>query len=240
MNYDQRTADLLRKAFSLHEGQIERLYRFAPEEISNPDLIPKLEYLTENHPPIDWSDKDVLSLICRGFFMMSYNHPLLCASVPERMGFTEKEREKYNAQILDWGRTEDPRPLKPLLAQLCDGELAEKIVRELCFPAARVGCDSIRSVCERLLSYPVRVSPEWFGSHWFLLFSVYADPCRILDELDKRFRQEHVMEVFMSDDEWSRIGYAVNGGLIGEMKLNPHYADERLEEAEKKFAAYRL
>ena len=131
------------------------------------------------------------------------------------------------------------RPLKPLLAQLCGEERAEEIVKELPGPV-RTGPDEAERICRRLLSYPVRIDPEWFGTRWFLLTSPYADPCRILDELDRRFRPEHVMEVFISDDEWSRIGYGLAGGLVVGMKLDPRYADRRLEEAERRFAAYRL
>ena len=135
--------------------------------------------------------------------------------------------------------TNEYRPLKPLLAELCGEKHAEKIVKQLPAPA-RVTPEEVRKICERLLSYPVRIDPEWFGTWWFLLTSPYADPCRVLDELDRRFRPEHVMEVFMSNEEWSRIGYGLGGGLIVEMWLNPHYADELFEEAERRFAAYRL
>jgi len=132
-------------------------------------------------------------------------------------------------------------PLKSLLAELCGGEegRAEEIVKE--YPCTvRVPPVEARRICERLLSYPVRIDPVWFGDFWFLLFSCYADPCRVLDELDRRFLPEHVMEVFASNGGWSRIGYGLGGGLVAEMKLNPRCADEMFEEAERRFAAYRL
>ena len=137
--------------------------------------------------------------------------------------------------------TNEYRPLKQTLAELCNGDetRAEEIVKEFPHPA-RVGAEEAGRICERLLSYPVRIDPKWFGEYWFLLFSCYADPCRILDELDKRFRPEHVMEVFVSREDWGRIGYGLGGGLVVEMKLNPHCAEEAFEEAEKAFAAYRL
>ena len=133
------------------------------------------------------------------------------------------------------------RALKPLLTALCGGDeaRAEEIVKELPHPT-RVLPEEAERICERLLSYPVRIDPAWFKDYWFLLFSCYADPCCILDELDKRFQPEHVMEVFISNDEWSRIGYGLNGGLVGEMRLYPRYADEMFEEAERRFAEYRL
>ena len=136
--------------------------------------------------------------------------------------------------------TNEYRPLKPLLIALCGGNesRAEEILKEIPHPA-RVGPEESRRICGRLLSYPVRIDPAWFGDYWFLLFSCYADPCRVLDELDKRFRPEHVMEVFVSNNGWSRIGYGLGGGLVGEMRLYPRYADEMFEEAEKRFDAYR-
>ena len=137
--------------------------------------------------------------------------------------------------------TNEYRPLKPMLTELCGGDedRAEAIVGQ--FPhSARVCAETSRKICERLLSYPEPISPVWFGDCWFLLFSCYADPIRILDELDKRFRPEHVMEVFMSRDDWGRIGYGLNGGLAAAMKLNPRCADEAFEEAETKYETYRL
>ena len=137
--------------------------------------------------------------------------------------------------------TNEYQTLKPMLTALCGGDeaRAEEIVKELPHPA-RVGAEGAGRICERLLSYPVRIDPVWFGDYWFLLFSCYADPCRILDELDKRFPPEHIMEVFTSREDWGRIGYGLGGGLVAAMKLDPRYADEALEEAEKAFASYRL
>lgn len=137
--------------------------------------------------------------------------------------------------------TNEHRSLISMLTELCGGDEARaaEIAKELTNPP-RVCAEEAGRICERLLSYPVRIAPAWFGDYWFLLFSCYADPCRILDELDKRFKPEYVMEVFMSREDWGRIGYGLGGGLVAAMKLNPHYADEALEEAEKKFAAYRL
>lgn len=112
-------------------------------------------------------------------------------------------------------------------------------MRELPHPA-RVLPEEAKRTCERLLAYPVRIDPPWFGEFWFLLFSRYADPCRVLDELDGRFRPEHVMEVFTSREDWGRIGYGLGGGLVAGMKLNPRYADEAFAEAEEKYASYRL
>lgn len=136
--------------------------------------------------------------------------------------------------------TSEYRPLKPLLTALCGGneDRAEEILKELSHPT-RVSAEESGRICERLLSYHIQIDPVWFKDYWFLLFSCYADPCRVLDELDKRFRPEHVMEVFVSNDEWSRIGYGLSGGLVGEMRLYPHYADDMFEEAEKRFEAYR-
>ena len=131
--------------------------------------------------------------------------------------------------------------LKPLFTSLCGGneKRAEEISAQ--YPnEARVLPEAAQTVCERLLSYPVPISPAWFGDYRFLLFSCYADPCRVLDELDRRFKPEHVTEVFMSRGDRGQIGYGLGGGLVAEMKLNPHYADEAFEEAEKTFAAYRL
>lgn len=131
--------------------------------------------------------------------------------------------------------------LKPLFTSLCggNGKRAEEITAQ--YPnEVRVLPEAARTICERLLSYPVPISPAWFGDYWFLLFSCYADPILILDELDRRFKPEHVMEVFVSREDWGRIGYGFGGGLVAEMKLNPHYAEEAFEEAEKSFAAYRL
>ena len=246
VSIDPRKAEALRTAFDMSESFIRRIFREFPELTESPDLIPKLEYLTKNFTRNDWQQKpcdslaDCVALTICGFWRLTYDELLLCASVPDRMGFTEGEREKYNSMVLNWGYLEDPRVLRPLLTQLCDEEHADKIIKELCFPGPFVGCDTIQIICERLLSYPVRIDPAWFGNYWFLLFSYYADPCRVLDELDRRFQPEHVMEVFVSNDEWSRIGYGLNGGLVGEMRLYPRYADEMFEKAERRFAAYRL
>ena len=136
-------------------------------------------------------------------------------------------------------RAEEFRPLKPLLTELCGEEIAARIEKELYEPNTVLIPDRAMLICERLLSYPVRIDPEWFADRWFLLFSLYADPIRILDELDSRFQPEHVMEVFMSRDDWSSIGYGLGGGLVPKMWENPHFADEAFAEAEKKFAAYR-
>ena len=240
MNIDPKAAELLRQAFNLTDSRIRMIERSDPDVLESPDLIPKLTFLTEHFPPCGLSKESAVSLASRSFFRISYEEFLLCASIPDRMGFTEKERKKYNDSVLDWKLPEDFGPLKPILARLGGEALADEIVRNLNIPAARVGYDGIRAICERLLSYPVPISPEWFGESWSVLFSLYSDPIRILDELDLRFRPEHVAEVFMSDPGWSRIGYGLGGGLVAEMRLHPRYADEKLAEAEERFAAYRL
>ena len=137
--------------------------------------------------------------------------------------------------------TNEYRTLKPMLTALCGGDEARAVEIIRVFPhPARVGAEEAGRICERLLSYPAKIDPKWFGDYWFLLFSCYADPCRILDELDKRFKPEHVMEVFTSREDWGQIGYGLNGGLLVTMKFNPRFADEALDEAEKAFEAYRL
>ena len=235
-----RIRELLKTVFKVSDVKISQFFLYTPEVAEDPDLLPKLEYAAA-HDPADKQYPDPNhSLGIYSFFRLTYDDFLACAAFPDRMGFSEEERGRYNAQILNWGHPEDPRPLKPVFTELCDEEHADSIIRELCFPACRIWPEDIRTICERLLSYPVRIDPKWFGDYWFLLFSPYADPIRILDELDKRFQPEHVMEVFMSRRDWGRIGYGLGGGLIGEMWVNPRYADEAFEEAEKKFADFRL
>ena len=232
--------ELLREVIGASGAAVRRFFQYDSEVAERPDLIQKLKYVAEHYPAENKSTPPENSLIIYPFFHISYEDLLECAAIPDRMGFTEEERVRYHADFLHWSRVEDYCSLKPLLAALYNDQWADKIIRHLYFPAARVGLEQIQDICERLLSYPVRIDPEWFGNYWFLLFSYCADPCRVLDELDKRFKAEYVMEVFTSNDEWSQIGYGLSGGLIGEMRLNPHYADEAFEEAERKFSEYRL
>lgn len=57
-------------------------------------------------------------------------------------------------------------PLKPLLTALCGGNegRAGKILKELSHPT-RVSAEESERICERLLSYPVRIDPAWFGDY---------------------------------------------------------------------------
>ncbi len=223
-----RAAELLRKAFCLSDEQISVV---TPDLLNASEMLPKLEYLTEHFPPIDWSGKSASALITRPFFKLTYDEFLFCASLPERLGFTEEEREKYDGMVLYWNCTEDPRILSPLLSELC-GE-AESIVKSLCFPSPLVGFEDIRRICERLLSYPVRVSPVWFLDHWKALFSAMEDPLLILDELDKRFRPEHVMEVFMSRGDWAMIAYSLRG------EGDRQFAEKAFADMDNQFKSYR-
>ena len=57
-----RAAELLQKAFCLNDEQIS----VVPSDLMNAsDILPKLKYLTEHYPPIDWSDNSVSALITR-------------------------------------------------------------------------------------------------------------------------------------------------------------------------------
>ena len=94
-----RAAELLRKAFCLSDEQIS----VVPSDLMNAsDMLPKLKYLTEHYPPIDWSDNSASALITRPFFKLTYDEFLFCASLPERLRFTEEEREKYDGLVLYW------------------------------------------------------------------------------------------------------------------------------------------
>ena len=237
---DARKAEVLRKAFCLSDYSIRRVFRDLPEIADSPDLIPKLEYLTEHFPPIDWRHKSCSTLASRGFFRLTYDELLLCASAPDRMGFSDEDRASFNRMVLYWDNPYDFKPLIPLLNELCGDEYAEKIATELCFPIFCTGADKVRAICERLLSYPGHTKPWWFGLNWLMLFSRYADPLRALDELDKRFEPEHVLEVFMSREDWGWIGYALNGGGPGGIRMDPQDIAKAFAEAETDYWQYRL
>lgn len=232
--------ELLRDVIGASDAAIRRFFECDPEIAERPELIRKLNYIAEHYPAENKRTPPEYILSIYPFFHISYEDFLECAAIPDQMGFTEEERARYQADFLHWCRVEDYCSLKPVLAALCNEKRADEIIRQLYFPSERVGLEQIQDICERLLSYPTKIDPKWFGDYWFLLFSCYADPCRILDELDKRFKPEHVMEVFTSREDWGRIGYGLNGGLVVTMKFNPRYGDEALEEAEKRYEPYRL
>ena len=236
---DPRKVEMLRKVFCLSDYSIRRVFRDFPEIADSPDLVQKLEYLAEHYPPFNRRRKSCSSLSWCGFLELTYDEFLFCAEAPDRMGFTEEDRDRYDRMVLEWDNPYDFRPLVPLLTMLCGPESASRIAKEMCFPAFYTSASKAQAIAERLLSYPGRISPFWVRYNWVNLFGRYMDPLRAFGELEARFRPAHLRKIIESRNDWGWIGYDLGPGINDGKTPDPQSAEEAFREMEQTFSACR-
>ena len=237
---DPQKVELLRKVFCLSDYALRRVFRDFPEIAESPDLVRKLEYIAEHYPPFDRRRKSCDSLARCGFLGLTCDEFLFCAEAPDRMGFSEEDRARYNRMVLQWDNPYDFRPLVPLMTMLCGPEEGERIVKEMCFPLFYTSAGKAQVIAERLLSYPGRIDPWWVNLNWVDLFARNMDPLRAFGELEARFRRNALRRILESRNDWGWIGYDLGPGVAGMREPDPDRAEKALKETEKEFAAYRL
>ncbi|MBQ9968160.1 MAG: hypothetical protein IJO88_05510 [Oscillospiraceae bacterium] len=203
---------ILSEKLHMDEKAIHRFCRYELPEAQLGSLERKLRFLEQGGllDEIDPVDAAYLSVL--PVTLCSEDGLGFAAAVPEVMGFSEEQRERYNKKALWWFRWTDIRPrVLPLLEKLCGPEIAHEVLCGLYISGqTTVGEDELVEICEKLLSYPDETGclPGYLEKFWYFVFSTYSDHIAALDALAEVFREEHVLKVFAAgEDRWPKVCY---------------------------------
>lgn len=144
------------------------------------------------------------------FLRRPHSVNVLMASIPERYGFSDAERDAYNRDPLSWSCTEDLRTeldaaLSPFIP---DSETREAIYRSIYCDGIVIGLsEDVRRACTALQDAAVDMPAmsAFLLENWRLLFSAYADVEGCLRTLTELFGRENAPAILMENPLLPRL-----------------------------------